>query len=95
MGELLGHLPRPDGGRLAWKRIEGARPTVVWLGGFRSDMTGTKAQFLADWAAREGRSCLRFDYSGHGESSGDFAQGTIGRWRDDTLSVIDELAPVP
>jgi pimeloyl-ACP methyl ester carboxylesterase len=95
MGELLGTLPRPDGQRLAWRRIDGQGPTVVWLGGFRSDMSGTKAQALADWAAREKRGYLRFDYSGHGESSGDFAEGTIGRWRDDALAVIDRLAQGP
>jgi len=95
MSELLGFLPRPGGGRLAWRRLEGRGATVVWLGGFRSDMSGTKAQALADWAARAGRPFLRFDYSGHGESAGDFAEGTIGRWREDALAVIDELARGP
>src|SRR6185312_15647948 len=54
-------------------------PGLVWLGGFKSDMKGTKAEALDRWAAAEGRACLRFDYSGHGESSGDFRDGTIGR----------------
>jgi pimeloyl-ACP methyl ester carboxylesterase len=94
MVETSGVLDR-DGERLAWRRVEGAGPTVVWLGGFRSDMTGTKAQVLADWAAKEGRDYLRFDYFAHGASSGDFAQGTIGRWRDDALAVIDELTEGP
>ncbi|HTI65926.1 MAG TPA: alpha/beta hydrolase [Caulobacteraceae bacterium] len=84
-----------DGQDLAWRRIDGLGPTVVWLGGFRSDMTGTKAQALADWAAGKGRDFLRFDYSGHGESSGDFAEGTIGGWRADALAVIDQLTEGP
>jgi hypothetical protein len=58
-------------------------------------MTGSKAQALADWAASEGRDFLRFDYFGHGISSGDFAQGTISRWRDDVLAVLDELTSGP
>jgi pimeloyl-ACP methyl ester carboxylesterase len=92
MSETIGFLARPDGERLAWRRVGGAGPTVVWLGGFRSDMTGTKAQALADWAVAEGRAFLRFDYLGHGESSGDFqARGTITRWREDALAVLDEL----
>ncbi|MDB5423548.1 MAG: hypothetical protein JWQ29_964, partial [Phenylobacterium sp.] len=66
---------------------------MVWLGGFRSDMTGTKAQALADWAADSGRAYLRFDYFGHGASEGDFAHGTITRWREDVLAVLDELTP--
>jgi hypothetical protein len=75
MSQEVDFLQRPDGERIAWRRVAGAGPTVVWLGGFRSDMTGTKAQALADWAAASGRGCVRFDYLGHGESSGDF------RWR--------------
>lgn len=91
MGETTGFLERPDGARIAWRRVEGAGPTVVWLGGFRSDMAGTKAQAIADWALASGRAYVRFDYFGHGESSGDFAQGTITRWREDALAVLDEL----
>ncbi|MBI1199212.1 MAG: alpha/beta fold hydrolase [Phenylobacterium sp.] len=93
MSETNGFLDRPDGERMAWRRVDGAGPTVVWLGGFKSDMTGTKAQALADWALTSGRAFLRFDYFGHGESSGDFARGTISRWRDDALAALDELAP--
>jgi pimeloyl-ACP methyl ester carboxylesterase len=96
MIEKAGNLERPDGESLAWRRVDGAGPTVVWLGGFRSDMTGTKAQALADWAAAQGRAYLRFDYLGHGASSGDFrAKGTITRWREDTLAVLDELTEGP
>src|SRR5690606_5421031 len=92
MSETSGFLDRPDGQRLAWRRVEGAAPTVVWLGGFNSDMAGTKAQALADWALACGRAYVRFDYFGHGESSGEFAEGTITRWREDALAVLDELA---
>lgn len=91
MNELQGFLERPGGARLAWRRVEGAGPTVVWLGGFKSDMTGTKAQALAEWAAAAGRAYVRFDYFGHGESSGDFAEGTITRWREDAIAVLNEL----
>jgi pimeloyl-ACP methyl ester carboxylesterase len=96
MSERAGKLDRPDGEKIAWRRVDGAGPTVVWLGGFRSDMAGTKAQALADWAAAQGRACLRFDYLGHGESSGDFqAKGIVTRWREDALAVLDELIEGP
>jgi len=92
MSERAGKLERPDGEQIAWRRVDGTGPTLVWLGGFRSDMSGTKAQALADWAAASGRACVRFDYLGHGQSSGDFqAKGTITRWREDALAVLDEL----
>ncbi|HET6970460.1 MAG TPA: alpha/beta hydrolase [Phenylobacterium sp.] len=91
MVETSGFLGRPGGEGVAWRRVAGAGPTVVWLGGFKSDMAGTKAQALADWAQRCGRGYLRFDYFGHGESSGDFQAGTITRWREDALAVLDEL----
>lgn len=92
MKELQGSLDRPDGARLAWRKVDGRGPTVVWLGGFMSDMSGTKAQALAEWAERSGRAYIRFDYFGHGESSGDFKDGTITRWRDDAMAVVNELA---
>ncbi len=82
-------------GRLAYRKVEGAGPTTVWLGGFHSDMMGTKAVALSDWAERKGRAYLRFDYFGHGESDGAFIDGTIGRWRDDALAVIDQLTDGP
>jgi pimeloyl-ACP methyl ester carboxylesterase len=84
-----------DGSSLAYRKVEGAGPTVVWLGGFAADMDGTKAQALDARARRSGRGYLRFDYFGHGASSGEFAQGTIGRWREDTLAVIDRLTQGP
>lgn len=93
--EEAGRLLQPDGESLAWRRVNGAGPTVVWLGGFRSDMSGTKAQALADWAETGGHSFVRFDYFGHGESSGAFEAGTISRWRGDALAVIEVLTEGP
>lgn len=95
MSEIQGFLDRPGGERLAWRKVEGAGPTVVWLGGFKSDMTGTKADALAEWAQASGRAFVRFDYFGHGESSGDFAQGTITRWREDAIAVVNDLTAGP
>ncbi|MGE5565360.1 MAG: alpha/beta hydrolase [Parcubacteria group bacterium] len=95
MKEEIGRLDRGDGVQLAWRRVRGEGPTVVWLGGFMSDMAGTKAQALADWALEEGRSYLRFDYSGHGESGGRFEKCTITRWREDSLTVIHALTEGP
>src|SRR5207244_9960245 len=66
-------LARPDGATIAYRRLAGGPPGIVFLGGFRSDMTGTKALFLEDYCRRRGRAYLRFDYFGHGASSGDFA----------------------
>ena len=84
-------LQRGDGNTIAYVKIEGLAPTVVFLGGFRSDMTGTKALALEAWAENTGRAFLRFDYLGHGQSSGRFEDGTIGRWLDDSLAAIDQL----
>ena len=95
MSETQGFLERGDRERLAWRRVAGRGPAVVWLGGFRSDMTGTKAQALATWAAARGQAYVRFDYFAHGESTGDFAKGTITRWRDDALAVLAELVEGP
>ncbi len=94
MAETAGFLDH-DGARLAWRVVAGAAPTVVWLGGFMSDMTGTKAQALADWALASGRAYVRFDYLGHGQSGGAFRDGTITRWRGDALAVIDALTEGP
>ncbi len=93
--ETTGRLDRGDGIELAWARIEGRSPTVVFLPGFKSDMTGDKATMLATVCAERGQAMLRFDYSGHGASGGRFEDGTITRWRDDTLAVIDQLATGP
>ena len=95
MSEIAGELHGPDGGRIAWRRMSGNGPTVLWLSGFASDMTGTKAETLARWATARGQDYLRFDYFGHGASSGDFGDGTITRWRADALQVLDELLEGP
>ncbi|MDP2376302.1 alpha/beta fold hydrolase [Reyranella sp.] len=84
-------LQRPDGNTVAYAKTDGRTPTVVFLGGFRSDMTGTKAIALEARARASGRAFLRFDYLGHGQSSGRFEDGTIGRWLDDSLATIDQL----
>lgn len=88
-------LPRPDGATIAYHRLAGAAPGIVFLGGYRSDMTGTKALFLDNYCRKRGRAYVRFDYFGHGASSGDFALGTVGRWRDDAIAVIDSLTTGP
>jgi pimeloyl-ACP methyl ester carboxylesterase len=75
--------------RIAVRQQTGAGPGLFWLSGYKSDMKGTKAEALARWAAANGRACTRFDYSGHGESSGAFTDGTIGRWLEDALTVFD------
>jgi len=81
--------------RIAVRQREGAAPGLFWLGGFKSDMGGTKAAALDSWAAAQGRACIRFDYSGHGESSGAFTEGTIGRWLEDSLAVFSAFAQGP
>jgi pimeloyl-ACP methyl ester carboxylesterase len=73
----------------------GAAPGLFWLSGYKSDMKGTKAAALAHWAEQAGRACIRFDYSGHGESGGDFSDGTIGRWLADALAVFDACCRDP
>ncbi len=88
-------LTLPDGRSLAYHRLEGQGPCIVFLGGFRSDMTGTKAQFLEAWARERGRAFLRFDYSGHGASSGAFEQGCVGDWARDAGDVLTHLTSGP
>jgi pimeloyl-ACP methyl ester carboxylesterase len=73
----------------------GSGAGVFWLGGFKSDMKGTKAAALDEWAAQEGRACVRFDYSGHGESGGEFTDGTIGRWLAESVAVYRQFAHGP
>src|ERR1700680_4807216 len=85
-----------DAARLiAVRRRSGAAPGVMWLGGFKSDMRGTKAMALDAWAAEHGRACLRFDYSGHGESGGTFTDGTISRWLTESLAVFEACREGP
>src|SRR5438105_2023490 len=75
--------------RSAVRLTPGGTPGLFWLGGFKSDMKGTKAEALARWAGEHGRACVRFDYSGHGESAGAFTDGTIGRWQEESVAVFD------
>jgi pimeloyl-ACP methyl ester carboxylesterase len=77
-----------DGSRIAVRHRAGAAPGIVWLGGYKSDMLGTKAEALSEWAAQEGHAFLRHDYSGHGESGGAFADGTISKWLSQSLAVF-------
>jgi pimeloyl-ACP methyl ester carboxylesterase len=74
--------------KLAFHKLEGSGPTLVWLGGFRSDMTGSKAMTVEAYAKERGQACLRFDYAGHGQSTGAFTDGTIGSWTEDAASMI-------
>lgn len=86
-------IDRGDGIRLAARLQPGEGPTLMFLPGYMSDMSGTKAQYLIDWAARTGRQCLLLDYSGCGASEGAFEQGAIRRWAADARAVADALAP--
>lgn len=80
---------------LAYRHTPGKTPGVIFLTGYKSDMTGQKAVRLEEYCRGEGQAFVRFDYSGHGGSSGDFVDGTVGRWRDDTVRVLDELTEGP
>jgi pimeloyl-ACP methyl ester carboxylesterase len=95
MAEDSGWLARGDGVDLAWKRLSGRGPTIVFLPGFRSDMEGAKALHLAAVAVARGQAMLRLDYSGHGASGGCFEDGTIGLWTEDALALIDSLTEGP
>lgn len=88
-------LETPQGRRLAYHKSEGTGPTIVFLGGLKSDMEGTKAVHLEAWAQARGQGFLRFDYSGHGESSGAFEDGCIGDWHADTVAAVDALTDGP
>ncbi len=95
MQEETGRLDRGDGIALAWARLAGRGPAVVFLPGFASDMSGAKATALAGACAASRRAMLRFDYSGHGASGGTFADGTISVWLADALAAIDRLTEGP
>ncbi len=86
-----GRLDRGDGVELAWSKLDGRGPTVVFLPGFRSTMTGDKATSLAAFCAEQNHAMLRFDYSGHGASGGRFEDGTIGQWTSDAVTALDRL----
>jgi pimeloyl-ACP methyl ester carboxylesterase len=81
--------------RIAVRVRAGSEPGLFWLGGFNSDMRGTKALALDAWAAEHGRACVRFDYSGHGESGGSFIDGTIGRWLAEGVAVFEQFCRGP
>ncbi|NBD28809.1 MAG: alpha/beta fold hydrolase [Alphaproteobacteria bacterium] len=81
----------PQGRRIAWNHTAGAAPTVVFCSGFKSDMEGTKAVHLENWANARGQGFVRFDYSGHGISGGAFTDGAIGDWFEDTCAVLDRI----
>jgi pimeloyl-ACP methyl ester carboxylesterase len=87
----LSFLNRPGAPTIAYEKQNGNGPTVVFLTGFRSDMAGTKAEFLAESCRKRGQGYIRFDYRGHGQSEGRFEDGTIGLWKRDALDVIDFL----
>lgn len=89
------YLDTPSGRRIAYHRTEGGGPGIVFLGGFKSDMTGTKAMHLETWARALGRAFLRFDYSGHGQSSGAFEDGCIGDWAEDAAAALEALTEGP
>ncbi len=88
-------LHRPEKSSLAYFRLEGKSPGLMFLGGFRSDMSGTKARALEAHCRKVGRAYVRFDYGGHGESSGNFEDGTIGEWAEDALAILDNVAQGP
>ena len=81
--------------RIAVRARDGGAPGLFWLAGFNSDMQGTKALALDAWAAEHGRACVRFDYSGHGESGGAFIDGTIGRWLEESVAVFEQFCAGP
>src|SRR5262249_43055268 len=85
--------------RIAVRLREGAsgdgKPGLLWLGGFKSDLKGIKAEALDQWAGEHGRAMVRFDYSGHGESGGDFTDGSIGRWLEESVAVFDACCRGP
>jgi pimeloyl-ACP methyl ester carboxylesterase len=84
-----------DARAIAVRAAPGASPGLVWLGGFKSDMQGTKAAALAEFAAKNGRAIVRFDYSGHGESKGEFKDGAIGRWLEESVAVFNAFCRGP
>ena len=91
----LQYLETPQGRRLAYHLSPGAGPVIFFLGGLKSDMEGTKALHLEAWARAQGRAFLRFDYSGHGQSSGRFEEGCIGDWAEDTAEIVNALVQGP
>ncbi|MBT3306793.1 MAG: alpha/beta hydrolase [Alphaproteobacteria bacterium] len=95
MAETPEILTRDDGGTIAYYRISGKSPGVVFMTGFKSDMTGSKALVLEEACRQRGQAFLRFDYTGHGQSSGAFEDGTIGQWAEDAIHALDTLSDGP
>lgn len=93
--EKPGILRTDEGAEIAYHRLPGRAPGIIFLGGFASDMTGTKARALEAFAHARGHAFIRFDYQGHGQSSGRFEDGTIGQWTRDALAVLDGLSDGP
>src|SRR6202051_2352553 len=91
----VGQSKGSEARRIAVRTRAGGAPGLFWLGGFKSDMQGTKAIALDAWAAEHHRACVRFDYSGHGESGGDFIDGTIGRWLEESVAVFEQFCAGP
>ena len=85
----------PDGCSIAYRHVPGAGPTIVFLPGYMSDMAGGKAAAVFEWARENGRACLLLDYSGCGESGGEFSEGTLIRWTDEVVTLIDSLCRGP
>ncbi len=94
VSEIRFHL-LPDGGRITYRHSSGTEPALVFLPGYMSDMAGSKATAVFDWAQTQGRACLLLDYAGCGASDGDFADGTLSRWRDQVLALITTKCPGP
>ncbi|MCH2486732.1 MAG: alpha/beta hydrolase [Erythrobacter sp.] len=90
MSALTEYFAGPDDRRIAYRHIPGAGPALVFLPGYMSDMAGSKATALIDWARETGRECLLLDYSGCGESDGDFSDGTLSRWRDEVVALVED-----
>jgi pimeloyl-ACP methyl ester carboxylesterase len=90
MSALTDYFDGPEGRRIAFRHIPGDGPALVFLPGYMSDMTGSKATALIDWARENGRECLLMDYSGCGQSDGEFADGTLSRWRDEVVALVEE-----
>ena len=88
-------LSRHDGTSIAYNRLEGKTAGVVFLSGFMSDMTGSKALALEMYCKQRGQAFLRFDYTGHGKSSGSFSEGTISKWTEDAIFAIEKLSDGP
>ncbi|MBB4614693.1 alpha/beta fold hydrolase [Novosphingobium taihuense] len=85
----------PSGKAMAYRHLPGQSPTIVFLPGYMSDMSGSKAQAVLDWAQDQGRSCLLLDYTGCGQSDGDFADGRLSQWRDEVVALLDHLGIGP